>query len=771
MNISSKSKLWHKLTGAACLSAMIAAGIAMPAQAQVDEIIVTASKKAETLQDAGMAITAVKAETLERMGAVNFNDFAVRVPNLGFGNESDGRFDANSPAIRGVFGANTTGFYIDDMPVPASMQPRVIDVERVEVLRGPQGSLYGARSMGGTIRMITKQPDLDADTMSGSAHATLSTVKEGGINWAVDSSVNIPVVPDKLAVRATAYYGANSGVFDREYIPTYVNPTNNTTVNNPNPAFALNENVDDEKFYGIQLVAKAQLNENLTFTPKFMYQKIEADGLPFADISTDNFVQRRFFDTEEPGSDRWWLGSGTFNWDVANGQVTSTTSYFDRFINEREEEHSFLHFLYGNVIGISIDPLESPLDETVAFRSLVHETRYTSSFDGPWQFTAGVFYQKNKTHLRYNPPALQIGVNDALNAASGAPAFALPNIVPGDLIFTTNSFFNTKEYAAFGEITYDLSDRISVTAGGRFYETNVDSVADSDGFAVGGVTHVDGVQKESGFNPKFLIQAAASDQVDLYASATKGFRIGGINGKVPADKPGDLCFNEVRANNIDTSKLGSFDSDTLWSYEAGLKSKFAENRVSINAAAYVIDWTNIAQQNRLACGFQFIANAGAAKIKGFEVEMVFAPLDGLTFVTALGHADAEITLAGGDPNVKVGDRIQGVPNWTFTGSGEYVFPLNGAMDGLVRADFNHYGESFSANNEAANPRRRDPWSELNLRAGVIRGDWEVALFVDNVLNEHANLADSRSIAAETPGRQRIVTNRPRTVGVDVRTHF
>ncbi|HFB54562.1 MAG TPA: TonB-dependent receptor, partial [Hellea balneolensis] len=303
-----------------------------------------------------------------------------------------------------------------------------------------------------------------------------------------------------------------------------------------------------------------------------------------------------------------------------------------------------------------------------------------------------------------------------------------------------------------------------------------DSVIDSDGFANGGPSHIEGKQKESGFNPKFLIQADVSDEVNIYASASKGFRIGGVNGNIPADAatattPEGICFSEVQALGLDPSKTKTFDSDTLWSYETGFKSKFAQNRVTLNAAAYLIEWSNISQQNRLACGFQFIANAGAAEIKGFEAELVFAPMDGLTYTLGAGHANAKITDDGGVVGVSVGDRIQGVPNWTFNASGEYIFPLMGEVDGLLRGDWNHYGESFSANNEAANPRRRDPWDEVNLRAGVIKDNWEIALFVDNVTNEHINLADSRSIAAETPGRQRLVTNRPRTIGVDIRTHF
>jgi len=169
----------------------------------LEEVLVTASKRTETLQEAGMSITALSEVDLEQMGAVTLLDFAVRVPNLGMAYEADGRFDSSSPSIRGVFGTNTTGFYIDDTQVNPSFLPRVMDMERIEVLRGPQGSLYGARSMGGTIRMITNQPDL---TQSESKlHAVLSTVKYGDTNYNADAIFNIPLIEDKRPVPAKKF--------------------------------------------------------------------------------------------------------------------------------------------------------------------------------------------------------------------------------------------------------------------------------------------------------------------------------------------------------------------------------------------------------------------------------------------------------------------------------------------------------------------------------------------------------------------------------------
>jgi len=777
--------LWRTLTGTTCFAALFALGAAAPTIAQeaekefagLEEIVITASKREQTLQEAGMSVTAISALDLERMGATSFIDFAVRIPNLGFGNESDGRFNSNSPAIRGVFGDNTTGFYIDDIPLPASMQPRVIDISRIEVLRGPQGDLYGARSMGGTIRLITEQPDFDG--VFGSIHSTLSTVKEGDFNWSIDASANLPVIEDKLAVRATAYFGQNSGVFDREYIPSWTNAQTGEVIQNTGPAFETNENVDDETYGGFQLAAKAQISENVTFTPRVMYQKTSADGLPFADNSPDNFTERRFFDTEEPGSDRWWLASGTFNWDIDGGTVTSTTSYFDRLVDEREEEASFLHFLFNQVIGFPIDPLASPIDRNIRNKSFVHETRYTSDFDGPFQVTAGIYYQRNKQRLRY-PPALQPGLNAAVNAVTtGIPEIGGPiDIAPGDLIFTTNNIFNTREYAAFGNLTYDITERISITAGGRYYKTETSTFIESDGFANDGPSRVPGdlsqsdvKQSENGFNPKLLIQANLSEEVDIYVVASKGYRIGGANGNLPLG----LCGDELDTLGINPADVTTFNSDSLWSYEGGAKSRLFDNRVSLNVSAYFIKWSDIIQQNRLACGFQYKANAGQAEIRGFEVELTAAPIDGLTLNFALGYADAKITDVGTPPvaGVNLGDKIQGVPNWTVSASGEYIFPIADEMDGLLRADFNHYGRSFSSNNEAsaATQRERPAWTALNLRAGIIREDWEITLFVDNVTNTRANLADSRSIAAETPGRQRIVTNRPRTIGIDVRKRF
>ncbi len=752
----------------ACAAATLISGYATAQNTPVlEEIMVTASKRSESIQDVAMAITAIGGEDLERIGATTLLDFAVKVPNLGMAYEADGRFDSSSPSIRGVFGKDTTGFYIDDTPVNASILPRIMDVQRIEVLRGPQGSLYGARSMGGTIRMITKQPDLEE--MSGSIHASVSSVTDGDENAVIDGSINIPIVEDVFALRMSGYYGVNSGIYDRVYQDTWIEGGSGAVRQSPGPAFKKNENVDDEKYWGGQVIALWQITDSFSFTPKLIAQKVDADGLPFADIDPDNTTALRFFDIEEPGTDEWYIASGTFNWELDSGTIVSNTSYFDRETDESEEETTFLHHLFNDRIGIPIDPLVSPLSTIEKYESVTHETRFTSSFDGNWQFTAGIFYADAEWDHEY-PRALQPGLADAIDAFTGAPGLGQNCeygfcLTDDDLIFVTTTITKTEEIAVFGEITYEFDERWSVTAGGRWYDTQVEATNTADGFANSGPTSYAAKQDESGFNPKLMAEMVVNDDMNLYASASKGFRIGGINGNLPLG----LCGEELDAKSINPAETQTYDSDELWSYELGFKSSLANNRVTFNAAVYFIDWTDMQQQNRLSCGFQFVANAGEAESMGFEFELAGAITDSLTGTLGVGYTDAEITDAGDVPGLEKGDTVLGVPDWTANGSLEYLFPMMGEWEGMLRADANYYGESTTA--PTGDVVVRDDWSTLNLRAGMLSESWEVILFADNVTDERANLSDNRSIAANTPGRPRIITNRPRTIGVEARLRF
>ncbi len=737
----------------------------------VQTIIVTASKKSESLQDAAISITAISETDLELMGATDLIDFAVKVPNLAMAYEADGRFDSSSPAIRGVFGSNTTGFYIDDTPVNASILPRVMDIERIEVLRGPQGSLYGAKSMGGTIRMITVKPSFEG--VEGKIHFTGSTVKEGDTNSSFDASVNIPI-SDTFAIRATGYYGQNSGIFDREYQSSWID-AGGATRTSPGPAFETQKNIDDEEYYGGQITGLLEISENLTFMPKYIFQKVDADGLPFADRTPGNTTELRFFDLDEKGTDDWSILSGTFDWSLSEGALTSTTALYNRKTDESEEETHFLHYLFNfnPNINIPLDPIASLISTEEKYESITHETRFTTDYDDNFNFTVGIFYSDLDFDHHY-PRAVQTGLANAIDTLTGVPGLGQDpvngfGLTDDDLIFTTTTETITKEKAIFGEMTYTFDDTYSLVLGGRFYETKVSAVNEADGFANSGPTSFSNKQSETGFNPKVLFKAQVNEDVNVYTTASKGFRVGGVNGNLPAT----LCGAELAELGLDPTTARTYDSDSLWSYEAGVKSSLADNTVTLNAAAYFISWSDVQQLNRLACGFQFTQNAGKAESKGLEVEMHAVPMDGLNLSLGVGYTNAEITDSGGVAGVSKGDKIQGVPDWTLNASAQYTHDISGGWEMMYRIDANHYGDSFSSNNEstAADQRLREAWSAVNLRIGFLSSTWEVILFADNITDERASLADSRSIAAETPGRQRLVVTRPRTIGIEARMRF
>jgi outer membrane receptor protein involved in Fe transport len=710
----------------------------------IEEIVVTASKQETNLQDLPMSVSVIDDLALERMGATGLLDYFSKAPNLGLAYPSAGRFESGVPVIRGVFGAGTTGMYIDETPVPATTNPLVLDVERVEVLRGPQGSLYGAGSIGGTVRFITRQPSFDGN--SASVHARLSSVEEGDENWALDGSANY-VASEQLAVRVNGYTGANSGIFDRVHRTDF-------SVSGTSP-FPDRDNIDDSTFSGFGASAKWLINDSISFLPRVLYQQADTDGLPFADREPENMTQPRYFDIEEPGEDEWILGGGTINWQFQTGTLTSTTTRFERDVEETEEQTAFLDFLFNVIIGIPARPFYAPVTIETDYDSTSHETRFVSELAGRWQFIAGIFYRDDRYFFNFLP-----------SYAEGASE---TGIVPGDLIFVGEFEFESREYAGYGEISFTPNDLLKVTVGGRWYSTETEVAFNADGFASGGPVNTSGSQSESGFNPRALVEVVTSENWLVYGSASSGFRLGGSNLAIPDT----FCGPDLASLGLSASDVQDYDTDELWSYELGAKGILAGQRLTLNTSIFRIDWDDIQQSVALACGYTFTANAGSARIDGIEVELSGVLMPGLTVDLGIGYTDSRITDTENVPGSEKGDRIQGSPDWTITSTVEYTFPIGSDIDAYLRADYTYYGDSYSATNEpsAATQRLREAWKALDFRAGVTRDAWDVSLFVKNALDERANLGDNRSHAAETITRPRLVTNRPRTVGIDLRYRF
>ena len=757
---------------------------------RLDTIIVTSNKREESIQTVGLSVSAISGEDLQTQGVVDFDDYAVSIPNLAFGATDDGILANRTISIRGIEGLNTTGFYLDDVPLDESVDPLVLDVERVEVLRGPQGTLYGARGLGGTVRVITKKPTFDA--VESRVHGGVSFTEEGGLNYIVDGSTNVPL-SDTAAIRILGYYAYEEGIFDLQVGPSTapgVVVSEGTAGAIGGDTSRFEEDVDDKTTYGGQLAFLWEPTNALSISSKVLAQKTEIDGFPLADFTYDlanpptpitlnagDLVQERMFGLEESGEDEWYQISLTGSYEAEFGTFTSSTGYFSRETLEREDTSEFISFtLLGPILqgaGLPTDPtaVPSPIFQSLEFETLVQELRFVSDFDSPFQMTAGLFYQETDDDEAFDPPNFAAGFDEVFSTQVTGGAITSGATGTGDLIFTSDRDFNVEEIGAYGEFTYNFTDKFGITLGARYYDVDTSYSETQSGFAAGGLDAVDigpVEQAEDGFNLKALAEYEASENVYLYASYAEGFRIGGGNGALPAALG---CEAQAQALGIDPGQTGTFDSDDLKSYELGAKTTWNNGRVTINGAAFHIDFTDIQQRVLLSCGFSFITNIGEATSDGFELETSIRPTENLLLHGALGYTDAKFTedVAG---IVSDGDPLQQIPEWTASASFEYTLPsLWIGFDGFTRGDFAHVGESISRVVDSGNPRIRPSYELVNWRAGLRSDDLTLAFYVDNLFDEEAVFADNRTLAAEAAGRPRIVRNRPRTIGIDVRKSF
>jgi outer membrane receptor protein involved in Fe transport len=716
----------HLLVAAALLAAQGAAAATAPSEEAVEgEIVVTAQRRAESIQEVPLSISAFSAQQIQRSGFTKFDDYATRIPNLAFSASNSSSTDgALTIAIRGVFGASTTGFYIDDSPLVQALNPRVIDLERIEVLRGPQGTLYGARSMGGTVRLITVQPDLTE--FSGRARALGSSTTSGSGNYAVDGALNIPLVKDVFGLRAVAYYQHDGGFIN-------LAPRNDA----PTP-FPVRKDVNDDDARGVQLSGLWSLmGGNLTITPRFMYEKVERDGRTQADFTAGNRTNLREFDVPEPSENRWTLSTLTASYGAEFGKFLSASSWFDRKYNDAEDFSEWTDAVFGL-------QAQSTTFARTDEKIFSQELRFVSEWQGPVDLTAGVFYQRSKSHWVF---PIGSTVIDGLTT----DGFHLDNPT------------RITEKAAFAEATWHMTDRARLILGGRFFDNDVRFHIVQGGDFVGPDQAFDGTQSETGFTPKVGVQYDIDDRKMLYATYSEGFRVGGVNFFSPL-----LCGQEIEQ--LGLGNPGDFDSDSLSSYEAGLKSRWLDGRVTANGAAFLVEWSDLQQRQGLACGFTLTVNAGKAELRGTELELDFALARKTHVTVGVGYVDSEITRTGGLSTIVEGDKVKNVPDVTWNLAFDHETQW-GSLRPFVHFDYGYTASSLSGNNSPTVPLRRPSFDIANLRVGAAFGDNEITLFARNVFDESANYADIPPLGVQTPGRPRIVVNEPRTIGIELRRTF
>lgn len=720
----------------------------------LEEVVVSARRKDEQLTMVPASITAYSSDFLEKQNVRTFVDYATRIPNLTFqyGQGVDLLWSGGrETTVRGVAGSGTTAYYINDTPVPSSVSPQTLNLDRIEVLKGPQGTLYGASSMGGNVRFITQKPSLNENT--GALQVQVGSTEDSGTDFDGSVQGNIVLVPDRIALDATLGYSRESGFITRRF---------------PDASGALVEKDGQGRTDNLtgSLTLLAYLTDSLEATVSAMVQTTELDGLPGAyvplpDYKPESYTVDRDRDVQEYSDDHWSIGSVVLDYSGTGFSVISSTSVFARSIKEKEDTTEGTDLFFENDIGIDLgDPVSftiSDMEEkrfTQEIRLDFNEGTLLPGLSG----IVGAFYQY-KTQK-----ALVPGIHmQELADAGFEPAYLVDAVL------------DTKEdnAAIFGEIYYEIVPRLTATLGLRQYWIEQKTEASTDtGFLFGpeGNVNPELRSSQSGLVPKAVLSYEVGDSGNIYASVAKGFRLGGSQLAVP-----DFCAADLAALGLAEEGLLQYDSDTLWSYEVGAKGRLADGRVSLSTAAFQIDWSDIQQTALLPnCGWPLITNAGEARIRGGEVEITATPFDNvpLSVQMGVGYTDGVLRDPGFLPQAP-NSALGQVPEWTGTISGYYETPITEGINFFAAADYS-YTDSVAVPDGAGGFHERQPFNLVNGNIGINFGRSKLMVYGKNLLDKRLNFGDQpsagfeRQIMLDDGSYQRLpraVVSRPRELGV------
>lgn len=721
------------------------------------DIVVTALRRDTTLQKTPISLSAISGDTLNKVGATSINDYFRQVPNL--------QVEGNAPAarritIRGVrsTGESTVGLYFDETPLtgPAGVAAdagltnpdiNLFDVERVEVLRGPQGTLFGSGSMGGTVRMIYNKPN--AAEIAGAVEAQGTVTKNGEPGFYVKGMMNLPIARDKLALRLVGYKENRGGFIDV--------PGLNRT------------NVNDVKSYGGRAMLRFTPDDRLAINLSASYQDNRLGGPTNYNMALGAYDAQA--EAIGPGSDRLQLYNVAVTYKLPfNATLTGTVSHYDWKILRNIDYTTALRSLRTNAtscrnyIGVAAcnasqlatytayadSLLPSLLHQPWSLKAWVYEGRISGSVaDDLLSYTFGVYHDSRKDHAES-----QVG------KASPSGDLIEPIILASRRVVETD----VQQTAFFGEVSVKPFDALTLTGGARrfSYDKTVSGQVLISNFVTqsyaGPATSADASSK--GWVYKLNASLQVDPDVMFYATASSGYRPGG-------------------ANNIPgiASTLVVYQPDSLWNYELGVKTQLFDRLLTLNAAAYRIDWKDMQVSGRSATGvFSYLTNAGKARINGAEIEAVLTPMRGLSLNTALGFVDAKLSedqlnpglAATGSTGLK-GDRIPNVPKFTLAAGVDYRWDINDRIRGTANVNFTHSAGSYSEFRPTyVYYERNSAYQSLGARAGVeFDRSLTIQLFVQNLLNEH----DPILLNSNATDLKSALTLQPRTFGIMARKTF
>jgi iron complex outermembrane receptor protein len=696
------------LARSALSGAVLAASIAAPAAlAQnapaLEEIVVTAQQREESLQDVPIAISAFGQADIQKNMFRDVTDFVGRTPNASFiTNGARSRREISMRGVTNFIGANqarrtsTFGFYMDGFNLASSsINPPIMDIERIEVLRGPQSTYFGANALGGGINVTTNAPN--SEQWEGTLMADYGRFD----TLDIEGVLNIPIVKDKLAARINVKDFSSDGNIeninpvgggndsDYEYFRAAVlwTPTDRLSLN-------FNYSVANENVGMREGIPSGVLS---TFGNVLYGAEADPDGVGFF---PRNESKVNFNFPQNVGTD-FEYAIARLDYDLDNMRFTSITGYM---------ESDF--FLQGDIDGGSNDYFREY--RTIPRESITQEFRLQSTGDSKLQWNLGFYYSDDE------------GFIDNKTYVGTARIFGLPN---GFLIDSEESFSSSEVYAVFGQVDYALTDRLTLSAGGRYSEEEV--FTDISGFG-GGVSQELTVEDTfTDFSPMFALRYDITDSASVYARIAKGFKSGGVQVAPTPDRE-------------------TYDPEEIWNYELGYKADLLDNTLRINAAVFYMDWTDL-QASFQESGvdeegeffiFGGVDNADSAESYGVELTVTSAPINGLIMNLNVGWLQAEYqeftALIDGQNRVLDGLTIPNSPEWTISADAEYSFPITSGLNGFVRGEYIYRDELRSTT--AALIQEGFPWvvpsyDIVNLRAGVEGEKYTVAFYVENLFDD------------------------------------
>ena len=762
-------------------------------QTFTEAISVTARKREEMIEDVPFSIAAPTEAVLRERGADDLEDVSANVAGFSVQNLGPGQ---SQVAMRGVSAGQVVrdqpgvkeqvGVYLDESVISLSLftpDLDLFDLNRVEILRGPQGTLFGSGSLSGTVRYITNQPELGVAEQFG--EFTVDAVDDGGVGGSAKVAVNAPL-GDTAAMRVTAYFTTYGGFMDAVQ-----------------PGLSLRDDVNDGDRFGARVAFRFAPNERLTITPRLIYQEVDMNGWnriddynilanpftttrPAVDLGEQQFIQ-----FEEPFTDEFLLADVDLEYDFGEVTLTSITSYTDRDVLVVRDATALTASITGGTIALPepVYTIDGPLDDATTAKVLTQELRLSGEVDRLF-WVGGIFYGDME---RDYGQSLLVG---GFEAATGIPTTGSFGAAR-DVLFFSDLEYDLTQTALFGEVTYSLTDRFDLTGGLRFYDFEEDRVQTFDGIFADPGTNVGSVSAD-GFAPRVIASYELTETTDLNAQVSKGFRLGGINDplNVPLCSPQDLVTFGGREN---------WEDEELWNYEVGSKSTFMGGRGTFNAAAFYMDIENLqATVTAGTCSSRVVFNVPEAESRGLELELAAAPTPYFDYAISASYTDSELgsTLTSTDAagnvtvvsGIRAGNRLPTVPELQAAAAANYRWELRNDWVGYVSGTYQHVGSRFTQIGDQAagfgtvnlnafpgtiggpltqGTFRFDPelpaYDVFNARVGVLSGGWDVALFVNNVFDERALLALDQERG--TLARVGYLTNQPRTIGISTRVDF